>query len=99
MLISHNSKSKKREIKRGGGGGGGGDAVAVGKKNENGGFRERVSDFSLEIRAIQLSAVFGTRPRRGLRVGTRFREFPQTSRGKGFSLLGFIPSFKHFVNV
>ena len=37
--------------------------------------------------------------RRGLRVGTRFREFPQTPRGRGFSLLGFIPSFKHFVNV
>ena len=36
---------------------------------------------------------------RGLRVGTRFREFPQTPRGRGFSLLGFIPFFKHFVNV
>ena len=24
---------------------------------------------------------------RGLRVGTRFREFPQTPRGRGFSLL------------
>ena len=28
--------------------------------------------------------------RRGLRVGTRFKEFRQTSRGSGFSLLGFI---------
>ena len=28
--------------------------------------------------------------RRGLRVGTRFWEFPQTPRGRGFSLLGFI---------
>ena len=37
--------------------------------------------------------------RRGLRVGTRFMEFPQTPRGRGFSLLGFIPSCKHFVNV
>ena len=27
--------------------------------------------------------------RRGLRVGTRFKEFPQTPRGRGFSLLGF----------
>ena len=27
---------------------------------------------------------------RGLRVGTRFREFPQTPRRRGFSLLGFI---------
>ena len=37
--------------------------------------------------------------RRGLRVGTGFREFSQIPRGRGFSLLGFIPSFKHFVNV
>ena len=36
---------------------------------------------------------------RGLRVGIKLREFPQTLRGRGFSLLGFIPSFKHFVNV
>ena len=28
--------------------------------------------------------------RRGLRVGTRFEEFRQTPRGRGFSLLGFI---------
>ena len=27
--------------------------------------------------------------RRGLCVGTRFKEFPQTSRGGSFSLLGF----------
>ena len=27
--------------------------------------------------------------RKGLRVGTGFREFPQTLRGRGFSLLGF----------
>ena len=26
---------------------------------------------------------------RGLRVGTGFREFPQTPRGRAFSLLGF----------
>ena len=37
--------------------------------------------------------------RRGLRVGTRFREFPQTPRGRGFSLLGFYFSFKYDVNV
>ena len=36
---------------------------------------------------------------RGLRVGSGFREFPQTLRGKGFSLLGFYYSFKYFVNV
>ena len=28
--------------------------------------------------------------RKGLRVGTRFKEFRQTPRGRGFSLLGFI---------
>ena len=28
--------------------------------------------------------------RKGLRVGTRFKEFRQTLRGRGFSLLGFI---------
>ena len=32
-------------------------------------------------------------------MGTRFMEFPQTPRGRGFSLLGFISSFKHFANV
>ena len=32
-------------------------------------------------------------------MGTGFREFTQTPRGRGFSLLGFIPSFKHFVKV
>ena len=37
--------------------------------------------------------------RRGLRVGTGFRGFPQTPRGRGFSLLGFYSSFKYYVNV
>ena len=36
---------------------------------------------------------------KGLRVGTRFREFPQTPRGRGFSLLGFYYLFKYYVNV
>ena len=31
--------------------------------------------------------------RRGLHVGTRFREFSQTPRGRGFSLLGFYSLF------
>ena len=35
----------------------------------------------------------------GLRVGTGFREFPQTPRGSGFSLLGFFSFFKCFVDV
>ena len=34
--------------------------------------------------------------RRGLRVGTRFRDFSQTPRGRGFSLLGFYTLFKCF---
>ena len=37
--------------------------------------------------------------RRGLRVGTRFREFSQTPRGRVFSLLGFYSSAKYHVNV
>ena len=37
--------------------------------------------------------------RRGLRMGTGFREFPQTPRGRGFSLLGFYSRFKYFTNV
>ena len=37
--------------------------------------------------------------RRGLLVGTGFREFPQTPRGRGFSLLGFYSFFKSYVNV
>ena len=34
---------------------------------ENGGFREKVSDFSLDLRQIRPSAVFGTRRRTALR--------------------------------
>ena len=37
--------------------------------------------------------------RRGLRMGTGFREFPQTPRGRGFSLLEFYSHFKCFTNV
>ena len=37
--------------------------------------------------------------RRGLCVGIRFTEFPQTPRGRGFSLLGFYSLFKYFTNV
>ena len=37
--------------------------------------------------------------RRGLHMGTGFREFPQTPRGRGFSLLGFYTSFKCIYNV
>ena len=34
--------------------------------------------------------------RRGLLVGTGFREFPQNPRSRGFSLLGFYTLFKCF---
>ena len=34
--------------------------------------------------------------RRELRVSTGFREFPQTLRGRGFSLLKFYSLFKYF---
>ena len=37
--------------------------------------------------------------RRGLRVGIGFKEFRQTPRGRGFSLLGFYTSFKCIYNV
>ena len=37
--------------------------------------------------------------RRGLRVGTGIREFPQTLRGRGFSLLGFYALFKCIYNL
>ena len=37
--------------------------------------------------------------RRGLHVGTGFIEFPQTLRGRGFSLLAFYSLFKNIVNV
>ena len=49
-------------------------------KNENGGSRERVFDFSLEIRTIRPSAVFETRRRTAL-------------RGKGFALVPDLRSF------
>ena len=35
--------------------------------------------------------------RRGLHVGSGFREFRQTPRGRGFILLGFYTLFKCFI--
>ena len=52
-----------------------------------------MSSFSLEIRAIRPSVVFGTRRKAVLRVGTGFVSFRQTPRGRGFSLLGFYTLF------
>ena len=37
--------------------------------------------------------------RRGLRVGTGFKEFRQTPWDRGFSLLGFYSLFKSYVDV
>ena len=78
-------------------------------KKDAGGFvfisRERDSHFSLDLRAIRPSAVFGTRRKTALRgevapyLGTGFEEFRQTPRGRGFSLLGFYSLFKSYVNV
>ena len=65
---------------------------------------ERVSDFSLEIRAIRPSAVFGTRREAALR-GEGFAWVPDLGnflklREVGVPpYLGFIPSFKYFANV
>ena len=47
---------------------------------ENGGFREKVSDFSLDLRQIRPSAVFGTRRRTVL-------------RGEGFAWVPDLGSF------
>ena len=65
---------------------------------------ERESSFSLEIRVIRLSAVFGTRRRTALR-GEGFAWVPDLGsflklREVGVSpYLGFILSFKYFANV
>ena len=67
-------------------------------------FLVRESSFSLEIRAIRLSAVFGTRRRTALR-GEGFVWVPDLGsflklREVGVSpYLGFIPFFKYFTNV
>ena len=49
-------------------------------RNKNGGFREKVSDFSLDLRQIRSSAVFETRRR-------------TARRGKGFVLVPDLRSF------
>ena len=66
--------------------------------------RERVSSFPLGfLNDPTVSSLRDKKEncsmRRGLRVGTRFREFPQTPRGMGFSQLAFYFSFKSYVNV
>ena len=67
-------------------------------------FSERESSFSLEIRAIRPSAVFGAR-RRTVLLGEGFAWVPDLGsflklREVGVSpYLGFIPFFKYFANV
>ena len=67
-------------------------------------FREKVSDFSLDLRQIRPSAVFETRRRTALR-GEGFAWVPDLGsflklQKVGVSpYLGFIPSFKYFANV
>ena len=53
---------------------------------ENGGFRENVSDFSLDLRQIRPSAVFGTRRRTAL-------------RGEGFAWVPDLGSFLKLLKV
>ena len=87
MLIFSNSKeAKKRELK-----------TSSCCRNENGGFREKVFDISLDLRQIRPLAVFGTRRRTALR-GEGFAWVPDLGsflkfREVGVSpYLGFIPS-------
>ena len=55
-------------------------------RNENGGFREKVSDFSLNLRQIRPSAVFGTRRETAL-------------RGEGFAWVQDLGSFLKLLEV
>ena len=55
-------------------------------RNENGGFREKVSDFSLDLRQIRPSAVFGTRRKTAL-------------RGEGFAWVPDLGSFLKLLEV
>ena len=67
-------------------------------------FREKVSDFSLDLRQIRLSTVFETRRRTALR-GEGFAWIPDLWSFLKLQEVGvspylcFIPSFKYFANV
>ena len=76
-----------------------GDAVGF-----NGVFKERISDFSLDLRQIQPSAAFCTRGRNALRGEgfvwvTDLRSFFKLLEVGVSPYLSFIPSFKYFANV
>ena len=71
---------------------------------ENGGFwRENLKLLSRNTRDPTVYSLRDKKEscftRRGLRVGTGFREFFQTPRGRGFSLLAFYSLFNNIVNV
>ena len=73
-------------------------------RNENGGFREKVSDFSLDLRQIRPSAVFETRRRTALRREgfawvPKLWSFLKLQEVGVSPYLCFIPSFKYFANV
>ena len=61
------------------------------EENENGGFRERVSDFSLEMQTIRPSAVFETRRRTALR-GEGFAWVPDLWSFLKLQDVGFLPT-------
>ena len=69
-------------------------------ENENGGFREKVSDFSLDLRQIRLSAVFETRRRTVLR-GEGFAWVPDLWSFLKLQEVGVSPylSFIHILSV
>ena len=97
MFVSHNSKrKKKREL-----------------KEEEDTEREKLWFWDFFLEREKFLSKFPVDPTvrilrdkkercstwRGLRVASGFREFRQTSSGRGFSLLGFYSLFKYFVNV
>ena len=91
-----------RKRGKGGGGGGGGGGNMTGSFGSHFLVRE-----SLPLsRNTDDPTVGGLRDkkescstRRGLRWVPNLGEFPQTPRGRDFSLLGFYSSFKYYVNV
>ena len=94
FVFSNVKKGEKRELEQGGDAEGLEMVFLV---------RERVFILSRNTRDPTVGSLRNKKEscstQRGLRVGTRFREFPQTPRGRCFSLLGFYSSFKCIYNV
>ena len=78
MIVFSIQKEKKRELK--------GRRSSSCYKNENGGFREKVSDFSLDLRQIRPSTVFGSRRETAL-------------HGEGFAWVPDLGSFLKLLEV